>query len=95
MNIKLIAIYFLLFPYCVCAQKVKIGTCITKDGGQYSGEMSGGKAHGKGKCVYKIGNTYEGEYVKGKRQGYGVYTFADGEKYEGQWFQDQQHGTGT
>ena len=84
---------FSLLP--ATAQKVTLGSCHTKDGGEYSGEMQSGKPQGKGKTTWKNGNTYEGEYVKGKRQGYGVYTFFDGEKYEGQWFQDQQHGQGT
>ena len=67
----------------MCAQKITLGTCTTKDGGEYSGEMVGGKPQGKGKATYKNGNRYEGSYVKGKRQGYGIYTFFDGEKYEG------------
>ena len=73
------------------AQKITLGSCVTKDGGEYKGEMQSGKPQGKGKTTWKNGNVYEGEYEKGKRQGYGVYTFTDGEKYEGQWFQDQQH----
>ena len=77
------------------AQKITLGTCVTRDKGNYNGEMVAGKPHGKGKVAYQNGNRFEGEYVKGKRQGYGIYTFFDGEKYEGQWFQDQQHGQGT
>ena len=65
------------------AQKITLGSCETKDGGVYQGEMVAGKPHGKGKTTYKNGDFYEGDYVKGKRQGYGVYTFSDGEKYEG------------
>ena len=86
---------FLICPLLAGAQKITLGTCTTKDGGEYNGEMSAGKPEGKGKTIYKNGNRYEGAYVKGKRQGYGVYTFFDGEKYEGEWFQDQQHGRGT
>ena len=61
------------------AQKLTLGTCTTRDGGEYKGEMVAGKPHGKGKATYKNGNWYEGQYAKGKREGYGVYTFADGE----------------
>ena len=74
----------------VSAQKIMLGTCITKDKGEYKGEVASGKPHGKGKTTYKNGDMYEGEYVKGNRQGYGIYIFSDGEKYEGQWFQGQQ-----
>ena len=82
-------------PLAMSAQKISLGSCITRDGGQYKGEMVSGKPQGKGSTVYKNGDTYEGAYVKGKRSGYGVYTFSDGERYEGQWLQDQQHGKGT
>ena len=47
-------------PLFACAQKITLGTCQTKDGGEYSGEMAGGKPHGKGKATYKNGNVYEG-----------------------------------
>ena len=55
-------------PLICSAQKITLGSCETKDGGTYQGEMASGKPHGKGKTVYKNGDTYEGEYVKGKRQ---------------------------
>ena len=77
------------------AQKITLGSCTTRDGGQYTGEMYSGHPYGKGSTKWKNGDTYEGEYVKGKRQGKGTFSFADGEKYEGEWFQDHQHGQGT
>ena len=66
----------------VSAQKVTLGSCTTKDNGQYNGEMQSGKPQGKGRTVWTNGNTYEGSYEKGRRQGYGVYTFVDGERYD-------------
>ena len=54
------------------AQKITLGSCVTKDGGQYKGEMVGGKPHGKGSAIYQNGDIYEGEYEKGKRHGYGT-----------------------
>ena len=86
----LLALALCLSPMSTFAQKISLGSCITRDGGQYKGEMVGGKPQGKGAAVYSNGDTYEGSYQKGKREGYGVYTFSDGEKYEGQWMQDQQ-----
>jgi hypothetical protein len=74
----------LLASSVVMAQKVTLGACVTKDGGNYQGEMQSGKPHGKGVTKWKNGNVFEGNYEKGKRQGYGVYTFFDGEKYEGE-----------
>ena len=94
-KIKLISILFIASPVSLYAQKIYLGSCTTRDGGQYKGEMSGGKPNGKGTTIFKTGDTYEGSYLKGKRDGYGVYTFAEGEKYEGQWTQDQQNGRGT
>ena len=53
----------LLIPTVVHAQKITLGSCTTKDGGQYKGEMMSGKPEGKGKTLYKNGDVYEGEYV--------------------------------
>ena len=90
MKNKIIFLLLMMVPFTGVAQKITLGSCETKDGGQYKGEMEAGKPNGKGTTVYLNGDTYEGQYVKGRRQGFGVYTFADGEKYEGEWFQDQQ-----
>ena len=65
-------------PLSAGAQKISLGSCTTKDGGQYKGEMVSGKPQGKGATVFPNGDTYEGNYLKGKREGYGVYTFSDG-----------------
>ena len=67
---KIVKNYILLLfcaalPLICSAQKITLGSCETKDGGTYQGEMASGKPHGKGKTVYKNGDTYEGEYVKG------------------------------
>ena len=40
---------------------------------QYSGFMSDGQMHGKGKLVYENGEVYEGDWVRGKRHGQGQY----------------------
>ena len=75
----IISLFILLsLSLLASAQKITLGSCILKDGGQYQGEMVAGKAHGKGKATYNNGDMYEGEYAKGRRHGYGVYTFADG-----------------
>ena len=71
-----------LLALSVSAQKITLGSCRMKDGGEYKGQMMAGKPHGKGKTTWKDGDSFEGEYAKGKRQGYGVYTFHDGEKYD-------------
>ena len=86
MKTRIIALMMAMMPACgMMAQKITLGSCTTKDGGQYKGEMVAGKPHGKGNVLYPNGDIYEGEYVKGKRQGHGVYTFSDGEKYDGEW----------
>ena len=78
---NILTIAFLVASQVVAAQKITLGSCVTKDKGEYSGEMMSGKPHGKGRAVYKNGDWYEGEYVKGMRCGEGVYSFSDGEKY--------------
>ena len=69
-KIKLISILFIASPVSLYAQKIYLGSCTTRDGGQYKGEMSGGKPNGKGTTIFKTGDTYEGSYLKGKRDGY-------------------------
>ena len=65
MKNKIIVTLLLLMPTGVWAQKITLGSCMTRDGGQYQGEMVGGKPQGKGRAIYTNGNFYEGEYVKG------------------------------
>ena len=50
----------LALPLTAMGQKVTLGSCVTKDGGEYQGEMSGGKPQGKGRARYKNGDVYEG-----------------------------------
>ena len=69
LNHKILAIIIALFPITLFAQKITLGSCTTKDNGEYKGEMLSGKPNGKGTTVYKNGDRFEGEYVKGKRQG--------------------------
>ena len=89
---RFLSILLFFIPLVTHAQKITLGSCVTRDNGLYKGEMQSGKPNGKGKTTFKNGDSYEGEYVKGKRQGKGIYSFSDGEKYEGEWFQDQQLG---
>ena len=44
-------------PLAMSAQKISLGSCITRDGGQYKGEMVSGKPQGKGSTIYKNGDT--------------------------------------
>lgn len=46
------------------------------DKGTYTGDLIGGKRHGKGKMVYSSGNTYEGGFKDDKFDGKGVYTWS-------------------
>ena len=48
----IISATILLFPFALMAQKITLGSCTTKDGGEFQGEMVQGKPHGKGKTVY-------------------------------------------
>ena len=77
------------------AQKIVVGSCTLKDGGIYTGELSGSKPNGKGRVQYENGDTYEGEFSKGLRHGEGTFTAADGSRYEGNWTKNERNGRGT
>jgi hypothetical protein len=53
---------------------------------QYSGFMSDGQMHGKGKLIYESGESYEGDWVRGKRHGQGHYVYIDGSTFTGTWY---------
>lgn len=88
MNIKqtILSLSLVFLPICAMAQKITLGSCTTRDGGQYKGEMVSGKPNGKGNTVFANGDTYEGEYVKGRREGYGIYTFPTERNMKGSGF---------
>ena len=68
MKFRYIFLFILLAATSMAmAQKVTLGACTTKDGGEYKGEMQSGKPHGKGITKWKNGNVFEGNYEKGKR----------------------------
>ena len=72
---KIVTIIFASLPVFCIAQKFTTGTCVTRDGGQYEGQMVGSKPYGKGVCVYKNGDRYEGDYVQGERTGQGLFRY--------------------
>ena len=76
--VTIISLLMSLAVYHVEAQNVVVGSCSTRDGGKYQGEIVANKPHGKGKVVYPNGDVYEGQFVKGKRNGKGVFSYADG-----------------
>ena len=48
----------IIMPVLAEAQKITVGTCTTKDGAAYNGEMLGSKPHGKGIAKFKNGDVY-------------------------------------
>ena len=52
---------------------------------KYTGEMKGGKAHGRGVDVWADGGRYEGEFKDGEWHGRGVFVEANGDECEGDW----------
>ena len=51
-----IALLLAFSPLAASAQKISLGSCSTRDGGQYKGEMVSGKPQGKGTTVYTNGD---------------------------------------
>ena len=47
MKNQILAILMIFMPFSAYAQKITLGSCIMKDGGQYKGEMEGGKPNGR------------------------------------------------
>ena len=41
MKHKILTLILLVIPATIMAQKITLGSCVTKDGGQYKGEMVG------------------------------------------------------
>ena len=75
------------------AQKITLGSCETKDGGVYQGEMVAGKPHGKGTMTFIKSHSIDGcqeqalpgDYIIGYCED-GILTngalYRDGEKIE-------------
>ena len=58
----ILTILLISVPLICCAQRIVLGSCATKDGGLYKGEIVANKPHGKGVTTFKNGDIYEGEY---------------------------------
>lgn len=61
----------------------------------YAGDISNGKANGKGYGLFSTGGIYEGEWKNNLRHGKGKYTWKDGSVYEGDFYGDKRQGKGT
>ncbi len=80
---KKILIYFSLF---LLAASVDAQECIVNVDslkGEYSGDCSKGKAHGKGAA--KGADTYTGDFKNGYPDGKGKYIWKNGNWYDGSW----------
>ncbi len=71
------------------------GTCIVKNVGEYTGNFSAGKIHGKGVLSYYNGDKYLGHWSNGLRHGKGKMAYSSGNVYLGSFKEDQFHGQGT
>lgn len=64
--------------------------------GTYTGQLSGGQPHGRGRIEWDDGNTYEGQWRDGLGDGYGTLVWrAAGTVYSGRWKRWAMHGEGT
>lgn len=61
----------------------------------YLGEVSGGKANGRGTGIYTTGSIYKGEWKNNQRDGEGEFVWPDGQKYVGEYKNDKREGEGT
>ena len=62
---------------------------------KYTGEMKGGRLHGRGVLVWANRDRYEGDWKDDKAHGRGVMVWADGDRYEGDFKDDKFHGRGV
>jgi len=60
-------------PLLQSSKRLQDGTfhCIYKDGSVFTGELKGGKRHGKGTQSWADGDVYTGSWVDDHRQGQG------------------------
>ena len=65
-----------------------------ENGSTYTGQIKGGKRHGKGVFKDSQGNFYEGDFKDDKIDGFGVYRTAEGTEYTGDWRNEMQEGNG-
>ena len=64
--------------------------------GDYEGDVSEGKAHGRGRWTTLHNHTYNGEFVENQKHGEGTYTWQNARvRYVGKWLDDDRHGDGT
>ena len=64
------------------------------DNGEYVGDWSDNKMHGRGHRRYSSGDFYAGEYRYGERHGRGCFCYANGDLYDGSFFHNEIHGPG-
>lgn len=63
-------------------------------GGQYLGDLDGGKRQGTGTLYYHSGDRYQGEFHQGMKHGLGTYYYSSGDRYRGNFLNDRMHGKG-
>ena len=54
----ILTILLISVPLICCAQRIVLGSCATKDGGLYKGEIVANKPHGKGVTTFKNGMVF-------------------------------------
>lgn len=61
----------------------------------YDGDVSKGKANGKGIMSWPSGDRYDGDFVDGNMTGKGIFTCIKGDRYEGDFVNGRMNGYGT
>ncbi|TXF89012.1 hypothetical protein FUA23_12035 [Neolewinella aurantiaca] len=61
----------------------------------YVGEISEGKANGRGVALLSTGSRYEGEWKDNQKHGMGTFHWSDGARYEGEYENDKRSGEGS
>lgn len=61
----------------------------------YVGEISNGKANGKGVALLSTGSRYEGGWKNNQKHGDGEFNWSDGARYVGEYVNDKRFGQGT
>ena len=74
--------------------KEATGDLLYRDGSRYTGQVSAGKPHGRGRETNKFNDVYDGSFIHGVREGEGVESLASGDVYEGNFVSNKRNGYG-
>lgn len=101
-SVLMLFVLVCVFVCTGCAGRCISGDCsdgyrtfMYKDGKEYTGYVSNGKANGQGTLKFPTGENYVGGFKDGEFHGQGAATLVNGDKYVGEFLDSKFSGDGT